>query len=65
MFILNQMCQLHWDFDFDDQKLALGSYNTKFAFNNRCCFCLVNYGDPSGNYEDTPILSCEWTGVSL
>lgn len=47
MFILSWMCQFHWDCGFDDQK---------FAVNNRHYFFLVNYGDPSGNYENIPIL---------
>ncbi|KAK2765339.1 hypothetical protein FQN54_008185 [Arachnomyces sp. PD_36] len=65
-FILDRICQHHWNRDFDPREFAYSSYNAKFAFNNRRCFFLVDYGDSTKyNNDDVPILSYEWTGESL
>jgi len=34
-FILNQMCQHHWNYDFEVPKFRWASYNDQFALNNR------------------------------
>lgn len=64
MFMLNCMCQYHWNCDFDVPEFRWASYNDQFAFDNRRCFFLVDYGE-SKNDDDVPILSYEWTGESL
>jgi hypothetical protein len=65
-FILNQMCQHHWNCDFIGPKFRYTSYNDKFGFNNQRCFFLVDHGEcESKNDDDVPILYYEWTGESL
>lgn len=63
-FILNLVCQHHWNCDFQTPKFRCSSYNDFFAFNNRRCFFLVDYGE-SQNDDDVPVLSYAWTGESL
>ncbi|KAH8817338.1 hypothetical protein F5884DRAFT_830412 [Xylogone sp. PMI_703] len=63
-FILDRICQHHWNCDFDVPKFRRASYNCQFAFNNRRCFFLVDYGE-SQNDDDVPILFYEWTGETL
>ncbi|QRD83743.1 hypothetical protein F9C07_1633723 [Aspergillus flavus] len=43
-FILNRICQHHWNCDLRVPKFHWASYNNKFALNNRLCFLLVDYG---------------------
>ena len=62
--ILNRICQHHWNCDFSAPKFRWASYNTQFAFNNRRCFFLIDYGE-SQNDDDVPILFYEWTGDTL
>lgn len=63
-FILNRICQHHWNCDFSVPKFRWAAYNDQFAFNNRRCFFLVDYGE-SQNDDDVPVLSYKWTGESL
>lgn len=63
-FILNRICQDHWNCDFQCPKFRWASYNDQFALNNRRCFFLVDYGE-SGDDDDVPVLSYDWTGESL
>jgi hypothetical protein len=64
MFILNRICQHHWNCDFQSSKFRWAAYNDQFSFNNRRCFFLVDYGE-SEDDGSVPILSYEWTGESL
>lgn len=63
-FMLDRMCQHHWNCDFEAPRFRWASYNAQFASNNRRCFFLVDYGE-SDNDEDVPVLPYEWTGESL
>jgi hypothetical protein len=63
-FILNHMCQHHWNCDFSVPKFRWAAYNDQLAFNNRRCFFLADYGE-SQDDNNVPVLSYEWTGESL
>ena len=62
--ILNRICQHHWECGFHSSKFRRAAYNDYFAFDNRQCFFLVDYGE-SENDEDVPILPYEWSGETL
>ncbi|KAF2105731.1 hypothetical protein BDV96DRAFT_655306 [Lophiotrema nucula] len=62
--MLDRMCQHHWNCDFSVPKFRWASHNCQFAFNNRRCFFLIDYGE-SQNDDDVPVLSYEWTGEAL
>ena len=64
MFIINRICQLHWQCDYNYKEHRWSSYNGRFALKNRRCFFLLDTGE-SLNDDDVPILSYEWTGESL
>lgn len=63
-FILNKLCQKHWNCDLDPRRHRWDSYGADFAFDNRRCYFLIDYGEASGD-KDIPILSYEWTGQTL
>lgn len=63
-FILDRMCQHHWNCDFEAPKFRWAAYNDQFALNNRRCFFLVDYGESKDN-DDVPLLCYQWTGQSL
>lgn len=63
-FILNRICREHWDCDFSVPKFRWASHNDQFAFDNRRCFFLVDYGEAQ-NDDDVPVLCYEWTGEIL
>lgn len=63
-FILNRICQYHWNCDFQAPKFRYASYDANFAFNSRRCFFLVDYGEAE-NDDDVPVLPYEWTGQCL
>jgi hypothetical protein len=63
-FIFNRICQLHWNCDFNPLEYRWSTYNDLFAFRNRRCFFLLDWGR-SSNDDDVPVLSYEWTGESL
>ena len=64
MFIINRICQLHWQCGYSYKEHRWSAYNDRFAFKNRRCFFLLDTGK-SSNDDDVPILSYEWTGESL
>ncbi|EFR01504.1 hypothetical protein MGYG_04512 [Nannizzia gypsea CBS 118893] len=63
-FMLNRMCQKHWNCDWEPRKHRWNCHGTDFAFDNRRCYFLIDYGEASDD-TDVPILSYEWTGQSL
>ena len=62
--MLNRIFQHLWNCDFNAQEYRWNSYNDAFAFNNRRCLFLVDYGQSPCD-DNVPILSYEWTGESL
>jgi hypothetical protein len=65
MFIINRICQLHWQCDYNYKEHRWSAYNDRFAFKNRRCFFLLDTGKSSNDDDDVPILSYEWAGESL
>ncbi|KAI9740965.1 MAG: hypothetical protein M1818_004571 [Claussenomyces sp. TS43310] len=63
-FILNGICQNHWNCDFKGPQFRYAVYNGRFGLNNQRCFFLVDHGE-SENDDDVPVLYYEWTGESL
>ncbi|KAI1119827.1 hypothetical protein F5Y10DRAFT_149315 [Nemania abortiva] len=63
-YMLNRICQHHWNRDFVFGKDRWNSYGTQFGYDNRTCYFLVDYGR-SASDDDVPILWYEWTGESL
>lgn len=67
-FLNDRICQHHWGCDFDPQIHRWSTYGAYFAFDNRLCYFLLDYGWATNNGDDdagVPILSYEWTGESL
>ncbi|KAE8146783.1 hypothetical protein BDV25DRAFT_169609 [Aspergillus avenaceus] len=62
--MLDRICRYHWNCDFAPEIHRCASYGDDFAYNNRFCFFLIDYGTTS-NDDDVPILCYEWTGQDL
>jgi hypothetical protein len=63
-FMLNLICQHHWNRDFVFGEDRWNSYGTQFGYDNLPCYFLVDHGQ-SATDHDVPILWYEWTGKSL
>lgn len=63
-YILNMVCQKYWNCDFQAPKFRWASFDAEFAFPNRRCFFLLDYGE-SENDDLVPIIALEWTGEIL
>ncbi|KAK2739594.1 hypothetical protein FQN57_006556 [Myotisia sp. PD_48] len=63
-FILDHICQYHWNCDFKTPEFRWMSYNAFYAFPNKRCFFVVDHGK-SENDDDVPILCYRWTGEAL
>jgi hypothetical protein len=64
LFLLDLICQLHWNRDFDPDQDRWSVYGAWFGYVNRPCYFLVDHGQTL-NDDDVPILWYEWTGGSL
>lgn len=64
LFLLDLICQYHWNRDFDPDQDRWSVYGAWFSYDNRRCYFLVDHGQ-SLNDNDVPVLWYEWTGESL
>ncbi|KAI0117881.1 hypothetical protein GGR51DRAFT_500435 [Nemania sp. FL0031] len=64
-FMLDRICQHHWNRDFVFGEDRWNSYGTEFGYDNRTCYFLVDHGRSASNDDDVTVLWYEWTGESL
>lgn len=65
-FILNMVCQRHWNRDFDRDQERWNAYGDQFGYDNRNCYFLVDHGvTESESLEDPPLVWYKWKGTSL
>ena len=64
MFMLNLICQHHWNHNFDLDQDRWNVYGAQFGYDNRSCYFLVDHGR-SPTDDDVPVLWYQWTGESL
>jgi hypothetical protein len=62
-FILDRICQLHWNRDFVFGEDRWNSYGARFGYDNRTCYFLVDHGQSID--DDVPVVWYQWTGKSL
>ncbi|KAI1780361.1 hypothetical protein F4818DRAFT_435569 [Hypoxylon cercidicola] len=63
-FLLNRICQHHWNRDFDHIQDRWNAHGAWFGYDNRRCYFLVDHGQ-SLHDEHVPVLWYEWTGEFL
>ena len=63
-FMLNTMCERHFNRRFDDLQDRGSSHGGYFAYPNLRCYFLVDHGQ-SSNDDEVPIIWYEWTGKTL
>jgi hypothetical protein len=63
-FMLDLVCQHHWNRNFVFGEDRWNSYGTQFGYNNRTCYFLVDHGQ-SATDDDVPVVWYQWTGESL
>jgi hypothetical protein len=63
-FILDLVCQHHWNRNFVFGEDRWNSYGTEFGYDNRTCYFLVDHGQ-SATDDDVPVIWYQWTGESL
>lgn len=64
LFMLDLICQRHWDRDFDPDKDRWSTYGTRFGYDNRRCYFLLDHGQSLSD-GDVSVLWYQWTGESL
>ncbi|CAH0047125.1 unnamed protein product [Clonostachys solani] len=66
-FVLNIVCQHHWQRDFDFEQERWSSYRDDFGLDKRRCFFLIDHHgyDHTIQEEQVPVIWYEWTGESL
>jgi hypothetical protein len=63
-FILNLICQHHWNRDFVFGEDRWNQYGAQFGYDRLTCYFLVDHGQSATN-DDVPVLWYQWTGKSL
>ena len=64
LFMLDLICQHHWNRDYDPDQDRWSVYGARFGYDNRRCYFLVDHGQSSTD-DDIPVLWYQWTGESL
>lgn len=62
-FILDLVCQHHWNRKFVFGEDRWNSYGAQLGYYNRTCYFLVDHGESAT--DDVPVLWYRWTGESL
>ena len=59
MFMLNTICQHHWNRDFDLAQDRWNVYGAQFGYDNRDCYFLIDHGqslsDKDSEYNGTQV----------
>jgi hypothetical protein len=63
-FMLDFICQHHWNRDYDPDQDRWSVYGAQFGYDNRRCYFLVDHGQ-SATDDDVPVLWYQWTGESV